>query len=211
MTAPLGPENHEPGPATKRCSAVAQYSPHRRDRCSQSSDAVAELARAAASEVQTGHDCAGGAAGKGPATARRLHPLACLPKEGAFFRRRPSGARAAHSLARSRSPGSSLMAAHGYEPPVEASEGASAMRSRSGHCERSVRQRAIRQGWVGGQCARSRRRGFWSRRLGCWWRTSGMARPGGPPEGGRAGADNHGRCKIKLWLADPVRCPSLRP
>jgi hypothetical protein len=41
------------------------------------------------------------------------------------------------------------MAAHGYEPPVEASEGASAMRSRSGHYERSVREWAMREGWGG--------------------------------------------------------------
>jgi hypothetical protein len=37
----------------------------------------------------------------------------------------------------------------GYEPPVEASEGESAMRSRSGHCERSVREWAMHQGWRG--------------------------------------------------------------
>jgi hypothetical protein len=34
-----------------------------------------------------------------------------------------------------------------------------------------------------GRCGRSRRRGFWLRRWGCWRHTSGMARPGGPPEG----------------------------
>jgi hypothetical protein len=85
MTALLGPENHEPGPATKRCSTVAKCSPHRPRSLLRRRDAVAEIARAAASEVHTGNDRAGGAAGNGPATARRLHPLACLPKKGAFW------------------------------------------------------------------------------------------------------------------------------
>ena len=49
MTALLGPENHERGPATKRWSTLAKGSRPRRGRCSQTRDAVAELARAWAS------------------------------------------------------------------------------------------------------------------------------------------------------------------
>jgi hypothetical protein len=44
----------------------------------------------------------------------------------------------------------------------------------------------------------------------CWRDTSGTSRPSEPPEAGRAGADNHGRCKIKLELAgsSPRHIPS---
>jgi hypothetical protein len=35
---------------------------------------------------------------------------------------------------------------------------------------------------VDGRCGRSRRRGSWWQRSGCWRRTSGMARPSRPPE-----------------------------
>jgi hypothetical protein len=34
--------------------------------------------------------------------------------------------------------------------------------------QRSVREWAIRQGWVAGRCATSRRRASWWRRWGCW-------------------------------------------
>ena len=51
--------------------------------------------------------------------------------------------------------------------------------------QRSVREWAIRQGWGGRPVGRSRRRGFWSRRWGCWPCTS-VTR--GQPETGRRGA-----------------------
>jgi hypothetical protein len=70
--------------------------------------------------------------------------------------------------------------------------------------------RCARAGAVG-RCDRSRRRGFQWQHSGCWRRTSVWRGQAGLLKGGRAGADNHGRCKIKLWLADPVRRPSLRP
>jgi hypothetical protein len=49
--------------------------------------------------------------------------------------------------------------------------------------QRSVREWAIRQGWVVGLSGSSGRREFWSRRSGCWRCTSGTVRPEWPSEG----------------------------
>jgi hypothetical protein len=46
--------------------------------------------------------------------------------------------------------------------------------------QKSVREWAIRQGWMAGRCARSRRAASWSRRWGCWRRASATARQPGP-------------------------------
>jgi hypothetical protein len=49
--------------------------------------------------------------------------------------------------------------------------------------QRSVREWAIRQGWGGRPVRQEQAQGILVRRSGCWRRTSGMARLGGPHEG----------------------------
>jgi hypothetical protein len=73
--------------------------------------------------------------------------------------------------------------------------------------QRSVREWAIRQGWGGRPVRQEQAQGILVAALGMLAAHVGHARPSGPPEVGRAGADNHGRCKIKLWLADPGPTP----
>ena len=131
----LGPENHERGPATKRWSTLTKGSRRRRGRCSQTRDAVAELARAEGSELPAGHDRAGGAAGNGPAAARRLHPLACVPKKGAFSCSTASEAGAATAGRRS----SSLSSSNGRRATSAARAHGSSVRDYRGvACRRRV-------------------------------------------------------------------------
>jgi hypothetical protein len=60
--------------------------------------------------------------------------------------------------------------------------------------QRSVREWAIRQGWGGRPVRQEQAQGIQVAALGMLAaHTSGTARPSAPPEGGRAGADNHGR------------------
>ena len=46
--------------------------------------------------------------------------------------------------------------------------------------QRSVREWAMRQEWGGRRCGSSRRRGFWSRRSGCWRHTQDTVRRSTP-------------------------------
>ena len=61
---------------------------------------------------------------------------------------------------------------------------ASAMRSRTGHCERSLREWAIRQGWDEASVRQEQAQGILVAALGVLAAPLGYTgRPGGPPEG----------------------------
>jgi hypothetical protein len=72
------------------------------------------------------------------------------------------------------------------------------MRLRTGHCERCLREWAMRQGSGGRPVRQEQAQGILVAALGMLAAHGGYGEAGGPPEGGRARPDNHGRCKIKL-------------